>query len=81
VNSSIECTNFAFAVLGKKKVKYRRYSWPLIGSTKHLLPLASEILSKPEIAIMIVFGMIVPTGDNYSDIWVSWNFFSGKLGY
>ena len=24
-----------------------------------------------------MFGMILPTGDNYSDIWVSWNFFSG----
>ena len=26
---------------------------------------------------MVIFGMIVPTGDNYSDLWLSMRFFSG----
>ena len=36
-----------------------------------------ELISNPEIIMMIVFGMLVPTGDNYSDIWLSYLFFSG----
>ena len=36
-----------------------------------------ELISKPEIMMMIVFGMLVPTGDNYSDSWLSYTFFSG----
>ena len=26
---------------------------------------------------MVIFGIIVPTGDNYSDLWLSMRFFSG----
>ena len=36
-----------------------------------------ELISNPEIIMMIVFGMLVPTGDNYSDSWLSYTFFSG----
>ena len=36
-----------------------------------------DLISNPEIIIMIVFGMLVPTGDNYSDIWLSYTYFSG----
>ena len=36
------------------------------------------IISRPEIAIMIIFGIMVPTGDNYSDLWLSYKFFTGN---
>ena len=36
------------------------------------------IIARPEIAIMIVFGIMVPTGDNYSDLWLSYKFFTGN---
>ena len=36
-----------------------------------------DLIFNPEIIIMIVFGMLVPTGDNYSDIWLSYTYFSG----
>lgn len=34
-------------------------------------------ITKFEITIMISFGIMVPTGDNYSDIWLSIRFFTG----
>ena len=36
------------------------------------------IITRPEIAIMIIFGIMVPTGDNYSDLWLSYKFFTGN---
>ena len=36
------------------------------------------IIARPEIAIMIIFGIMVPTGDNYSDLWLSYKFFTGN---
>ena len=36
------------------------------------------IIARPEIAIMIAFGIMVPTGDNYSDLWLSYKFFTGN---
>ena len=36
-----------------------------------------ELISTSEIIMMIVFGMLVPSGDNFSDIWLSYTFFSG----
>ena len=36
------------------------------------------IIARPEIAIMIVCGIMLPTGDNYSDMWLSYKFFTGN---
>ena len=35
-------------------------------------------IARPEIAIMVIFGIMVPTGDNYSDVWLSYKFFTGS---
>ena len=34
-------------------------------------------ITKFEITMMISFGIMIPTGDNYSDIWLSIRFFTG----
>jgi hypothetical protein len=34
-------------------------------------------ITKFEITMMISFGIMIPTGDNYLDIWLSTRFFTG----
>ena len=43
---------------------------------KHFI-IMDDLISNFEIIMLIVFGMLVPTGDNYSDIWLSYTYFSG----